>query len=520
MTSDSPSPDTIPSDAFAAEPTWIRGIGLFLGPLLLVACLLSPRPEGWSPEAHRLSGVMALTICWWLTEPIPIPATGLAAAFLCVVVGAVPTATNGAPPAKVVLAPFADPSVFFLLGGMFLARAMTRHGLDRRLALAILASRWAGKSPGAILFAVGLAVTTVSMWISNTAATAMVYPVTMGMISVLASGSGQRDFARSRFASALLLSTAYSSSVGGIATPIGTATNVVAMGFFRRPDFFGQSIDFFRWVVVGLPMTFVLMLGLFFWLRTQASSRALDLPRLRQYLLAERLSLGPWKRGEQITLTVFLIVVALWVTPAGLSFGSRPEASQWFARHFPEEMVALLAPILLYLAPIDWRRGEFALAPMDFAKLDWGTMLLFGAGMSLGNLMFQTGLAERLGHAALEQLGTRDIWVITALGIAGGILLSEFTSNAATASTLIPVIWAICKAAEVNPIPPVFGVTFAASFGSALPVSTPPNAIVYGSGLVPMRRMVTAGIGLDLLCGVCIWTVLRVAWALGWNPIM
>jgi sodium-dependent dicarboxylate transporter 2/3/5 len=132
--------------------------------------------------------------------------------------------------------------------------------------------------------------------------------------------------------------------------------------------------------------------------------------------------------------------------------------------------------------------------------------------------MFQTGLAKVVGGGVFDLLGTRDLWTITAVAIAAGILLSEFTSNAATAATLLPVILEICRTAEIDPLPPLLGVTFGASFGSALPVSTPPNAIVYASGLLPVRRMIGAGIGLDLLCGVVIWLVLRLVYALGWTP--
>jgi sodium-dependent dicarboxylate transporter 2/3/5 len=145
---------------------------------------------------------------------------------------------------------------------------------------------------------------------------------------------------------------------------------------------------------------------------------------------------------------------------------------------------------------------------------------LFGAGLSLGSLMVKTGLAQAIGEHAFELLGTRDVWVITALSIAGGIVLSEFTSNAAAVSTLIPVVWSICESAQIAPLPPLMGVTFAASFGSALPVSTPPNAIVYGSRLIPVRRMIVAGVGLDLISGVAIWIVLRIAFSIGWTPVL
>jgi len=507
------------------EPRWpIDRIGLILGPVAMIAWLAIVPQGELSPQAFRLAGVLLLTIIWWLTEPIPIPATALLAVALCVFMGAVPgDANSSAPPAKVALAPFADPSAFFLLGGMFIGRAMSKHGLDRRLALSILTTRWAGRSPGTVLAAVGISVTLVSMWISNTAATAMVYPVTMGIIGVLGAGSGlgEHSFSRAPFASALLLMTAYASSVGGIATPIGTGTNVVAMAYFRQREYFGRSADFAQWMMVGVPLMVVMFAGLFVWLRLLAPPGQLNLPALRAFLAGERAKLGPWKQGEINTLAVFLIVVALWITPAVLAFLATDEIQKTFSSHFPEEIVSLLAPVLLYLLPIDWRKREFSLAADDFRQLDWGTILLFGAGLSLGTLMFKTGLAEVLGRATVNALGTDDVWVITALAIAGGILLSEFTSNAATASALIPVVYAICKETSIGQaVIPLMGVTFGASFGSALPVSTPPNAIVYGSGLIKTRRMIAAGIGMDVLSGVAIWIVLRVAGGMGWNPFL
>lgn len=492
-------------------------IGLILGPLSLLAWLVFVPRGLMTVEAHRLFGILLWTIIWWMTEPIPIPATGLLAVVLATALGAVPKDLD---PARTVLAPFADPSVFFLLGGMFLGRAMTRHGLDRRFALTILNTRWSGRSPAMVLGSVGLAVTLVSMWVSNTAATSMMFPVTLGVIQVLAAGQGElgKDTLRSPFSSALLLMTAYASSVGGVSTPMGTATNVVAMGYFKLPEYFGKQIDFLSWTMVGVPLMLILFAGLYFWLRWLLASEPLDLASLRQYLRKEYDQLGPWRPGEKVTLFVFLIVVTLWITPGILAVVS-DSAQRAFSRHFPEEVSALLAPILLFVIPINWKERKFGLEAEDFQKVDWGTALLFGAGLSMGTLMFKTGLAALIGEWTLLVLGSNDVWVITAAAIVGGIVLSEFTSNAATASTLIPVILALCTKGGIDPVPPLMGVTFAASFGSALPVSTPPNAIVYSSGLIPARRMVIAGIGLDLLAGVVIWVVLRVAYGLGWSPI-
>ncbi|HEX4128863.1 MAG TPA: DASS family sodium-coupled anion symporter [Pirellulales bacterium] len=524
--SSDPGPEACSLEPEASSPLPLDRIGLVLGPATMLAWFVWGPHELLTPEALRLSGIMLLTIVWWLTEPIPIAATGLLAVGLAVFLGAVPDdGTSSFQSARTALAPFGDPALFFLLGGMFLGRAMTVHGLDRRVALSILCTRWAGHSPATVLLAVGLSVGLVSMCISNTAATAMIYPVTMGIIAVLATGGDgrrpdqQAGFARSPYASALLLMTAYASSVGGIATPIGTTTNVVAMGFFRRPEFLGQSVDFLRWSIVGLPMMTAIFVGLFLWLRLQAPSARIDLPALREYLDAERRCLGAWNTGEKNTLVVFLAAVGLWLTPGVLAIVADKSTQDWVAVHLPEEIVALMIPVALFLLPVDWQQRRFSLSADDFAAIDWSTLLLFGAGLSLGSLMMKTGLTQVLGEVTLRTAGSEDVWVVTALAIAGGIVLSEFTSNAATASTLIPVVWSICQTAGVEPLPPLMGVTFGASFGSALPVSTPPNAIVYGSGLIPARRMIVAGMGLDLLCGIVIWCVLRAAFALGWSPV-
>jgi sodium-dependent dicarboxylate transporter 2/3/5 len=255
------------------------------------------------------------------------------------------------------------------------------------------------------------------------------------------------------------------------------------------------------------------------WLRALAPAGKLDLPALRTYLHGQRKLLGPWSAGERNTLAVFLVVVVLWVAPSVLLVARLDAESDWLRAHFPEEIVAMMAPVMLYLLPVDWRKRSFSLGIEDFALIDWGTMLLFGSGLALGSLMFQTGLVKAIGQSAFDWLGTDNVWLITALAIFGALALSEITSNAATAAALIPVVAAICNEAAIDMVPPLLGVTFAASFGSALPVSTPANAIVYGSGLIPARRMIVAGLGFDLAAGAIIWCVLRAATWLGWTPL-
>jgi sodium-dependent dicarboxylate transporter 2/3/5 len=513
-----PEPSHSPAIAIAPRRSAFSPdrIGFVLGPLALIAWFLFTTPGVLRPEAHRLAGILLLTFIWWVTEPIPIAATGLLAVVLCVVLGV--GSDSGRDATRAVLAPFADPSVFFLLGGLFIGRAMMRHGLDRRLALSLLCTRWAGRSPGTLLMTVGLCVTLISMWISNTAAAAMMCPVTIGIISVLSTNNA--GFAHSRFATALLLITAFGASVGGIATPIGTATNVVALGYLRRPDVLGRSVDFLGWCAVGIPMMAIIFVGMFLWLRMLSPADRLNMPALREYLRTEYDQLGPWKRGEVNTLIVFLIVVALWIAPGVMAIAGAAEAQRAFNRVLPEEIIALLAPVLLFLIPVDFGSRRFTLESADFQKIDWGTILMYGAALSLGVLMFRTGLAEVVGRGIFNWLGTNDLWVLTAVAIAAGILLSEVTSNTATASALLPVIHQLCVGAGVDPLFPLLGVTFAASFGSSLPVSTPPNAIVYSTGLTPVRRMIVGGLGVDVVAGIVIWSVLRIACEVfKWSPL-
>lgn len=489
-----------------------------LGPAVMLAWLAMPHHDALTPEAHRFAGVFLLTVIWWVTEPIPIAATGLLSVALAAMVGGVPASWPTEKIARNAFAPFASPSVFFLIGSLFIGCAMSRHGLDRRVAIGILATRWAGRSPSTILLGVGLATMLISMWVSNVAATAMIYPVTLGIIDVLGQTSADPHFRHSKYASSLLLMTGYASTIGGVSTPIGTSTNIVARGYFSQDEFFGKSVDFAQWCLVGMPLMIIIM-GLFFvWLRFYAPLAGFDLTQLRAYLQHEHAKIGPWNQGEKNALTVFLIIVSLWVAPSIVGLLGWQTEREWLERHFPEELVSMLAPVLLFLLPVDWKRRKFTLNADDFRQIDWGTMLLFGAGLSLGNLMVETKLAQSLGDLAFAAIGSNDVWIVTAVSIAAAVIFSEFSSNSATASTLIPIVFALCKEAGVDAVPPLLGVTFAASFGSSLPVSTPPNAIVYGSGLLPVRRMIVAGTMLDMIAALAVLGVLYLAFSLGWSP--
>jgi sodium-dependent dicarboxylate transporter 2/3/5 len=232
------------------------------------------------------------------------------------------------------------------------------------------------------------------------------------------------------------------------------------------------------------------------------------------YLRDQRDQLGALSTGERNTLLVFTVAVALWVLPgaAGLPiFDGSPLAAArpWLAERLPESAVAILAAVLLFLLPLDRRQGRGTLTWREAEQIDWGTILLFGGGMALGTLMFETGVAEALGKSVVESLGVNSLWALTAASIALAIALSETASNTASANMIIPVAVAIAQSADVSPLPPALGACLGSSFGFMMPVSTPPNAIVYSSGLVPLRTMMRAGIWFDVAGFVIIWVGLR-----------
>lgn len=476
------------------EPSRKRLVGLLLGPLLFGIALAVPLPA-LTPQAHRLAAVFVWTVTYWVTEAVPVPVTAMLSSVLAVVLGIAS--------ARKVLAPYADPVIFLFIGSFIMAEAMRASGLDRRIALSLLRRSWATSSPGRVLAAVGAVTWAISSWVSNTATTAMMLPIGLGLLAAL----GPRgDPERSHYPTGLLLMLTWASSVA-VGIPIASPPNLIAIAMIR--DLTTSRLTFFDWVAVTMPLA-VLMLGLaWLLLRFRYGNSHGAVGDLHSYMNAH--PLGPWSRAELNVLCVFVLAVFLWMLPGAVAMvlGSETPLVQFFEAHAPESVVALLAAALLFVLPTDVARGEFTLSWKQAAHIDWGTILLFGGGLSLGTLIFDTKLAEVAGTAILRISGAQSLWALTAVAIALGVLLSETSSNTASASIVIPTAIAVALGAGVSPIPPAVGAALGASFGFMLPVSTPPNAIIYGTGLVPMREMIRSGIWLDVAGAVLIWVGLR-----------
>ncbi|MFZ5863405.1 MAG: SLC13 family permease [Nitrospirota bacterium] len=494
---------TLPSD------TGSRGrlatVGFLLGPLAALTLWLLPLPV--SSAAHALAAILTCVVIFWITEPIPIAVTALLAPVAVVLLGIAG--------AKDVFASFAHPVIFLFIGSFLIAEAMIVHGLDRRIAFWVLTRRVIGESPGRILFAVGTLSAGLSLWVSNTATAAMMLPIAVGLLGALSDARGPGDEgsvarAPSPYSTGVMLMVAYAASVGGIGTLIGTPPNLIGKGLIVER--LGVEIGFGQWMQFGLPIVLVTFFALFALLYLLHRPAAGALRGAAAALARQRAALGPVSPGERNAAVAFGVAVALWLVPAALTLigGTNSPMTRWYDVHLPEGTIALLAAGLLFVLPVDWSARRFTLSWDEAERIDWGTILLFGSGLALGDLMFKTGLSEAIGRGAVTWLGVDGLWAITGFAIAIGIVLSELTSNTASATMVIPVVIAIAQSAGVSALPPALGACLGASFGFMLPVSTPPNAIVYGSGLVPIGRMIRAGVLLDVIGFFVIWGALRV----------
>ncbi len=473
-----------------------RTVGLFLAPAVTIVFALLP--IDLPRDQHLLAAILLGVIVLWITEPVPIPVGGLIGIGAIVVLGVVP--------ADEAVAPFGSTTVFTFIGAFILAAAMLKHGLARRFAMFMLSLKWVGTSTYRVVIAFGLITCLLSAFVSNTATVAMLLPTALGILSVIAKllqdkGLVRPDFdpLRLRVGVALMLMLAYGASVGGLLTPVGTPPNLIGRGLIEEAT--GERISFLDWMLMALPICALMFVAL------AAVLLLLNRPEIRriegvsEYVQAERASLGKLSRAERNSLIAFGVTVTLWIFPGiiALIAGTESDLYTTISGRLNEGIVAVMGASLLFLLPTDWKAREFTLNWSDAAKIDWGTILLFGTGIIFGSLLADTGLAETIGKGSSDTLGLTSTFAITIFAVILAIIISETTSNTASAAVVVPIIIPVAIAAEINPFVPALAATFAASFGFMLPVSTPQNAIVYGSGVVPITKMIRSGVSFDVL---------------------
>lgn len=482
-----------------------HAIGAVLGPLSMVVICLITIP-GMEPAQQKLLAVMAWTAIWWICEPVPIPVTSLLGPTLCVLMDIAPM--------KDVFSSFANPMIFLFMGGFMLAKAMMVNGLDKRIAYGIMSMKWVGDSPKRIFIAMGVACMMCSGWISNTATAAMMFPISLGLLEairdMMAANGKVIDLKNYKYATGLMLMTAYACSIGGVLTPIGTPPNLIMMGFLETLAPNAPSISFFDWMIWG----FVAMVGYFviayavLWRMFPADVKRIE--GAHEFIEKHRKALGKWNRAQVNTMIAFMAAVAMWVAPGILSMilGSKSEIVKAFTEYMPEELVAMIGGLMLFLLPVDIKQGKMTMTWKDGVEgIEWGTLLLFGGGLAMGSLMYTTGLSTWVGAGLRELMGGNpsELVFVTVFCVAG-LLISELTSHTAATNLLAPIAISTALSMGMNPIPVAVGLALAASLGFMMPVSTPPNAIVYASGYIPITKMIKSGALIDLF-GIVVVTV-------------
>jgi sodium-dependent dicarboxylate transporter 2/3/5 len=452
-----------------------RKVGLVLTPALFVATWFAPLDL--DPRSHHLAAVFAAVIVAWITEVMPISMTALLIAPAMIVVGVTDSRTA--------FAPYADPLIFLFIGGFFIARAMTRHGLDRRLARSLMSFRLVRGSPVRIRMAFMLTAVVLSMWISNTATAAILIPILLGTLPEEDESSAGG-----------VLAIAYAASVGGMGTLIGSPPNFITVRFLQEQA--GVEFDFVQWMGVGVPSALVLVVVIGFVLQWLAPPP----PAESNVTLVA----SPWSWGEKVTAACFGLAVAGWTIPGIMRAVGAPYATE-VARALPIGAVAILAAAPLFLF-----RDEDGKTPVlpwhDAARIDWGLILLFGGGLTLGAQMFETGLAAEISKWFLHATGISSLWGLTAALVAFTVFFTEACSNTASSNMIVPLAIAAALELGVSPLPPALAVGLTASCAFMLPIATGPNAVAYGTGLLDLPHMMRIGFVLNIVAALSLLAVL------------
>lgn len=496
--------------------------GLILGPLVFLAIVLAATRAGLGTPERWAAATVALMAIWWITEPLPLiifPLSGVAVLF------------------PVVLQYF-DPVNFLFLGGMFIAASMQQWGLHRRIALGIIDT--IGASPRRIVLGFMLGTGFISLWISNTATTMMMYPISMAVLLKLSEQAESDAEELRHFGLALMLGIAYSASIGGIGTKIGTAPNLVFVKL--AGPVLGHDVDFITWLKVGLPIVFIALPVVWWYLvRIAAPLPAEGFHGSKEIIAAERAGLGPMNRGECIALVAFLLAAFLWIFRKDIELGvftvpgwwkyitfgwedvlGRPLASlsppveKLLRQDSGDAAVAIVIGCALLFIPVSLRPPRFALDLRRAAGIPWHLLILLGGGFAMAFGIETSGLSKTIA-TLLTGAGAVHPFMIFLMVCLLTVALSEVASNTATASILLPLIAASAANFGVAPAPLMLAASIAASFGFMLPAGTPPNAIVFASGYITVPQMARNGFLIDLFGALLVATLcyFLAPWALG-----
>jgi solute carrier family 13 (sodium-dependent dicarboxylate transporter), member 2/3/5 len=473
--------------------------GRVAGPALAVAVyLLLPGEPELADAARGTAAVGTLMATWWITEALPLPATALLPVALFPLAGVLPVAEAAAP--------YASDIIFLFMGGFMLALAMQRWGLHRRIALLTVLA--VGTRPTRVVAGFMVATAFLSMWVSNTATTVMMLPIGVSVLHLVFDRVDDVDAdtvtgpGAPNFATCLMLAIAYAASIGSLGTLIGTPPNLFMAGFIGET--YGIDIGFGQWMLFGLPLA-VVLLGIAWLLLTRVvyPTSLAEIPGGRQLFHRELAGLGAVHRGEKLVGAVFALTAAAWLLREPLTGWA------WLAERVPavtalsDPGIAIIAAVALFALPVHPRRGVFVLDWATARRLPWGVLLLFGGGLSLARAVGDSGLDAWIG-AQVGGLGGLPTLALVVIAAAAVIFLTELTSNTATAATFLPILGGVALGLGLDPLLLVVPATLAATCAFMMPVATPPNAIVFGSGYVTIPQMVRAGVWLNVVAVVLV----------------
>jgi sodium-dependent dicarboxylate transporter 2/3/5 len=462
--------------------------------------------DGLSEQAHHLLAVMSLIAIWWITEPVAIPITSLLGPTLCVILGIAPI--------KDAYEQFANPMIFLFMGGFLLAKGMMVNGLDKRIAYGIMSMKWVGDSPRRIFLAIGLACILCSGWVSNTATAAMMFPISLGLLEaireMMAENGKTIDLKNYKYATGLMLMTAYACSIGGVMTPIGTPPNIIMIGFLDQLAPQAPKISFFQWMIWGTAamIIYFILTYIILWRMFPADVKHID--GAKEFIQKSVDSLGEWTRAQKNTMIAFSTAFVLWIAPSILEimYDVDSDVMKFYDSHFPEAIAAMIGGLMLFFLPVNVKTGEMTMTWKDGVEgIEWGTLLLFGGGLAMGSMMYDTGLSAWIGNGLKEALGNNPSeWLFVGVFSVAALIMSELTSHTASTNLMAPIAIGAALSLGFSPIPVAIGIALASSLGFMMPVSTPPNAIVYASGYVPITKMIKSGFIIDLI-GIFLVTI-------------
>ncbi|EGA89885.1 sodium-dependent transporter [Planococcus donghaensis MPA1U2] len=480
-------------------------IGLILGPLLFILTLLFFNPDGLSPEAKAILASTIWIATWWITEAIPIPATSLLPIILFPMTkGLDVSATTSA---------YGSDTIFLFMGGFMIALTMEKWDLHKRIALTIISV--IGTNTERIILGFMVATGFLSMWISNTATAMMMVPIGLAIIYQVSEAlkyNSSIDTSKENFSfgKALMLGIAYSASLGGIATLIGTPPNTLLAGAVN--EIYGIEITFAQWMLFGVPLAWIFIVVAWVYLVKVAYPQKLKhLPGGSEVIRQQKTDLGRASYEEKAVFVVFLAVALAWISRSFVLDAFAPNLEM------TDATVGLIAAMVLFIIPSKNKKGDHLLDWATAVKLPWGILLLFGGGLAIAAGFTSSGLSEWIGNQLIGLQGV-NVLIIILVVAALVLFLTEITSNTATASMMFPIMASLAVALSIHPYALMVTAAVAASCAFMLPVATPPNAVVFGSGYLRISDMAKAGFALNIFgiffVGLAVFYFLPLVWGI------